>query len=196
MGKKIVKVLIKYFFNGLLFLIPIILTIVIISKILTAWDKTAGKIFFSEIPGVPLVISIAVIILIGYMASWWLSIKLLGYIDRIFNKVPFVQFIYGIIKDTLTSLLGEKRAFSKVAVIKVPGTNIKVLGFVTSDELSNIGFKDHVAVYVMQSMQWAGNTLLVPKQEVEIIDGVRIEEVMKFIVSAGVVSSTRNNVVP
>jgi uncharacterized membrane protein len=196
MGKKIMKVLIKYFINGLLFLIPIILTIVIISKILTAWDKTAGKIFFSEIPGVPLVMSIVVIILIGYMASWWLSTKLLDYIDRIFNKVPFVQFIYGIIKDTLTSLLGEKRAFSKVAVIKVPGTNIKMLGFVTSDELSNIGFKDHVAVYVMQSMQWAGNTLLVPKQEVEIIDGVRIEEVMKFIVSAGAVSSTRNNVIP
>jgi uncharacterized membrane protein len=196
MGKKVMKVLIKYFLNGLLFLIPIILTVVIIGKILTAWDKTAGKIFFSQIPGVPLVMSIAVIILIGYMASWWLSTKLLDYIDRIFNKVPFVQFIYGIIKDTLTSLLGEKKAFSKVAVIKVPGTNIKVLGFVTSDELSNIGFKDHVAVYVMQSMQWAGNTLLVPKQEVEIIDGVRIEEVMKFIVSAGAVSSTRNNVTP
>ena len=69
---------------------------------------------------------------------------------------------------------------------------MKLLGFVTSEDLSNIGFKDHVAVYVMQSMQWAGITLLVPKESVEILQGVKMENVMKFIVSAGAVSSSNN----
>lgn len=194
MINKIMKVLIKYFLNGLLFLTPVMLTIFIVSWILKAWDTTAGKIFPVDIPGLALIISIVVVIVTGYVASWWLSVKLIGYIDQIFTRVPVVQFIYGIIKDTLTNLLGDKKAFSKVAVIKIPNTDMKMLGFITSDDLAYIGFKDHVAVYIMQSMQWAGVTILVPKEDVEILEGVKMEDVMKFVVSAGAVSSgSRNN---
>ncbi len=187
MNNKLIRVLLKYFINGLLVLTPITLTIYIISWVLSVWDKTAGKIFIFEIPGLPLIMSIIVIIVVGYMASWWISVKLVNYIDRIFYKVPVVQFIYRVIKETLTNLFGEKKAFRKVAIVKIPDTNIKMLGFVTSEDLSYIGFKDHVAVYVMQSMQWAGVTLLVPKEDVVILEGVKMEDVMKFIVSAGAV---------
>ncbi len=141
-----------------------------------------------------MITSVVVIIVVGYVASWWLSAKLMSYIDQIITRVPVVQFIYGVIKDTLTNLLGEKKAFSRVAVIRWPGTNTKMLGFITSDDLEYIGFKDHIAVYVMQSMQWAGVTFLVPKDDIEILEGVRMEDVMKFVVSAGAVSSgTRGN---
>ncbi len=184
-----IKKFTKYFFNGVLFLTPIMLTILILSKVLVAWDQTAGKIFRIPIPGIPLVTSILAIIFVGYMGSWWFSGKILVLVDRLFAKVPVVQFIYGIIKDTVSSLFGEKRAFSKVAVITIPGTRMKLLGFVTSEELEGIGFKDHVSVYVMQSMQWAGNTILVPREDVEILENVQMEDVMKFIVSAGAVSS-------
>jgi len=187
MKNKLIRVLLKYFINGLLVLTPIMLTIWIIKWILSAWDKTAGVIFKLEIPGLPLIMSIIVIIVIGYMASWWISVKLVNYIDRIFYKVPVVQFIYRVIKETLTNLFGEKKAFRKVAIVTIPDTNIKMLGFVTSDDLSYIGFKDHVAVYVMQSMQWAGVTLLVPKEDVVILEGVKMEDILKFIVSAGAV---------
>lgn len=46
-----------------------------------------------------------------------------------------------------------------------------------------------MAVYVMQSMQWAGNLIPVPKKDVEILDNVKMEDVMKFVVLAGAVSS-------
>jgi len=194
MINKLMKVLIKYFLNGLLFMTPVMLTIVIVSKILSWWDKTAGKIFPVDIPGLALIISIIVVIIVGYVATWWLSARLMHYVDQIFIRVPIVQFIYGIIKDTLTNLLGEKKAFSKVAVVRLPGTNTKMLGFITSDDLEYTGFKDHIAVYVMQSMQWAGVTFLVPTEDIEILEGIRMEDVMKFIVSAGAVSSgSRNN---
>jgi len=189
MINKFMRVLFKYFLNGVLFLTPVMLTIMIVSWILTTWDETAGKIFPVEIPGLALITSIVVVIVVGYVASWWLSAKLMSYIDQIITRVPVVQFIYGVIKDTLTNLLGEKKAFSRVAVIRWPGTNTKMLGFITSDDLEYIGFKDHIAVYVMQSMQWAGVTFLVPKEDIEILEGVRMEDVMKFVVSAGAVSS-------
>ena len=188
------KVLLKYFLNGVLVLSPLLLTIFIVSKVLVAWDTTAGKVIPIQIPGLPLLISILVIIAIGFVASWWLSLKLLGFFEYLLNKVPVVQFIYGIIKDTLVNLLGEKRAFSKVAVFTIPGTNAKMLGFVTSDDLSYIGFKDHIAIYLLHSMQWSGFTLLVPKNEVEILEGVKIDEIMKFVVSAGAVSSTKKDI--
>jgi uncharacterized membrane protein len=213
MIKKVTGVLIKYFLNGVLFLTPIALTIYIVHWILSGWDKTAGKVFHfqiqetpmltvlngylpeahrftfpMEIPGLPLLASIVVVILVGYVVSWWLSARLLRYIDKIFTRVPVVKFIYTIIKDTMASLLGEKKSFSKVAVVRIPNSEMKMLGFITSEDLSHIGFKDHMAIYVMQSMQWAGMTLLVPKEDVEILEGLKMEDAMKFIVSAGAVA--------
>jgi uncharacterized membrane protein len=190
MKNKVMRVLIKYFINGLLVLTPIMLTIWIIKWVLSAWDKTAGVIFTIDIPGLPLIMSLIVIIVVGYMTSWWISVKVVNSIDRIFYKVPVAQFIYRVIKETLTNLFGEKKAFRKVAVVKIPNTNIKMLGFITSEDLSYLGFNDHVAVYVMQSMQWAGVTLLVPKEDIEILEGVNLEDVMKFIISAGAVQSS------
>ncbi len=47
--------------------------------------------------------------------------------------------------------------------------------------------KDYVAVYIQQTFQIAGVTLLIPKDQIEIID-VKAEDAMKFILSGGMTS--------
>lgn len=184
------KRLSKYFLVGLVTLGPIILTLSVVKWIFFLLDGLLGR-YLKNTPyyftGLGLLITVIVILLIGMITSSWLGKLIFTNVDRLFQKVPGVRMIYSIIKDTINSIFGDKRSFSKVAVIRLPGTQMKLLGFVTSEDLTSLGSvgKDHVAIYILQSMQWAGHTLLVPKEDVEVIDAP-VEEVMKFIVSAGI----------
>ena len=73
------------------------------------------------------------------------------------------------------------------------GNDLKVLGFVTAEDLELFGLSDHVAIYVQQSMQWAGNLVLVPKDRVTLLD-IPVEDGMKFLVSAGIAGNGNNKV--
>ena len=139
-----------------------------------------------NVPGLGLLATLILIILVGLLGSWLVSRRLLDYIDSLFGKVPFVKIIYTLIKDTMNAILGRRSSFAKVVMISLPGDDqIKILGFITSEELECFGLKDHVAVYILQSMQWAGFTLLVPKERVKYLD-VSADKALQFIVSAGI----------
>lgn len=71
----------------------------------------------------------------------------------------------------------------------MPGTDVKVIGFITTEDVESFydPLKDYVAVYIQQTFQIAGFTFLIRKDEVEIID-VKPEDAMKFVVSGGMTS--------
>ncbi|MCF6093393.1 DUF502 domain-containing protein [Microaerobacter geothermalis] len=180
----------KWFLVGIATLAPVGLTVYIISLLFTTLDNLLGK-YMRDLPfyfpGLGLILTLAGITLVGFLASGWLGKRLFQLIDQLFHRLPLIRTLYGVIKDTVNSFFGEKRSFSKVVLVRIPGTNSKLLGFLTAEEVSKLGdfASNHVAVYILQSMQWAGFTLLIPKEDVEIVDA-NVEEVMKFIVSAGI----------
>lgn len=130
--------------------------------------------------------TLTVIFLIGLLASNWLTSKLLNYLDKILIRVPLFGSIYGIIKGTVNSFSSNKKGFSRLVMVDM-SNDLKLLGFLTNDEESAFIPKGYVAVYLMQSMQWAGNLILVPKEQVQLID-VSSEEALKFVASAGLLS--------
>jgi uncharacterized membrane protein len=114
---------------------------------------------------------------------------MIKWIDHLLEKIPLIKTIYSVIKDTIQSFLGEKKSFSKVALVTFPGTAMKSIGFVTAEDLQDFyePFKDCIAVYVPQTFQVAGFTYLIPKENVEFID-MKPEDAMKFILSGGLTS--------
>ena len=187
------KRILKYFVNGLLTLIPIFLTVFIVAKTLSFSDNLIGQFlrdYGIDIPGLGLLSALLIITLVGFLATSWFSSKLFQWIDSLFSGTPLVKTLYSVIKDTIGSFIGEKRSFSKMAMVDL-GTGMKVLGFITSEELERFGLTDYVAVYVQQSMQWAGNLVLVPKNKITVLD-ISVEEGMKFLVSAGVAKTKYN----
>ncbi len=183
------KAIIKYFFKGILILTPIALTIYIVLNVFRLTDNILGRYFVAwgiDVPGLGLLTTAALIILAGFMGTRLASRRVLTYIDSFFGRMPLIKIIYNTIKDIMNALLGRKSSFAKVVMIDLPGDNdIKILGFVTKENLELFGLKDHVAVYILQSMQWAGFTILVPKSRIREID-VKPDEALKFIVSAGI----------
>jgi uncharacterized membrane protein len=59
------------------------------------------------------------------------------------------------------------------------------IGFVTSESMDDFGLTDHVAVYLPESYNFAGNLFVVPRSRIRRIDR-ESADVMAFIVSGGV----------
>jgi uncharacterized membrane protein len=65
--------------------------------------------------------------------------------------------------------------------------NIEKIGFVTKTDLTSLGIsKDKVSVYFPYSYGIMGDLRIVPKEAVRVLPG-KSSEIMKFIVSGGVV---------
>jgi uncharacterized membrane protein len=179
-----------------LILLPTVLTIYIVVAVFRLTDSILGRYFIAmgvNIPGLGLLTTVVLITMVGLLGNWFVSRRMLDYIDDLFSRVPLVKIIYGIIKDTMNALVGNRSSFAKVVMIRLPGDDeLKILGFITAEELECFGLKDHVAVYILQSMQWAGFTLLAPKSRVEYLD-ISPDKALQFIVSAGITSKNKTN---
>ncbi|PIP08671.1 MAG: hypothetical protein COX51_03250 [Syntrophobacteraceae bacterium CG23_combo_of_CG06-09_8_20_14_all_50_8] len=190
------KKLAKYFFQGILILLPIVLTIYIVVAVFRLIDSILGRYFIAmgvNIPGLGLLTTVVLIIIVGLLGKWFVSRRMLDYIDHLLGNMPLVKIIYNIIKDTTNALVGKRSSFAKVVMIRLPGDDdVKILGFITTEELEFFGLNDHAAVYILQSMQWAGFTLLVPKSRLEYLN-VSPDKALQFIVSAGITGKNNSN---
>ena len=180
----------KYFFRGLLVVVPIGITVFILIYVFTGIDTLFSKLLpFIPDTGLRLLVGLLVIIgglfFIGLFASNYIGKKLFGLLDKLFNNVPLVKMLYNAVKDLVEAFAGEKKKFDKPVLVTL-GTSsyAKIVGFMTRENLNNIGLEDHVAVYLPQSYNFAGNVLIFPKEAVRPLD-IESSEVMTFIVSGG-----------
>ena len=174
--------LLNYFLRGLVFVTPVALTIYVAWWVFHRIDSWLGV----PIPGVGFLLTIALITLVGFLASNLITRGLLGVVERVFTRLPFVRLLYSSTRDLLDAFVGEKRRFdTPVLVALTADGTAKALGFVTQSSLAKLGLADHVAVYLPQSYNFAGNVLVIPATQVTRIDADS-SAVMAFIVSGGV----------
>jgi len=180
------KKLIDYFIKGLLIFIPIALTVFLLFWVFNSVDSIIRNLLFKNIPGLGFLLTVALITVIGFLASNFLGRRFFALIERVFRGLPLVKLLYSAVKDMIEAFAGEKKSFDKPVLATIaPGSKIKVVGFVTRESLENFGLEDYVAVYMPQSYNFAGNVLLFPKEAVKPLN-VESSQAMAFIVSGGV----------
>ena len=176
------KKLTTYFFRGLLFLTPIVVTIYVLYFLFSEVDN----IFGFNIPGLGFMLTIVLITAIGFLVSTFLARGAANVIDNLFRRMPVVKMIYSSIQDLVSAFVGEKKRFDRPALVTLfPGSSVQIMGFVTRESLENIGMKESLAVYIPQSYNFAGNLVVVPKEQVTPL-AIESGQVMAFIVSGGV----------
>jgi uncharacterized membrane protein len=179
--------LLNYFFRGVIVVAPLAVTIYVCVAIFTRIDNWLGF----RIPGVGFLLTIALITLIGFLASNLITRGLIGLLESTLQRLPFVRLLYGSTRDLLNAFVGEKRRFDKpVAVTLVPGMGARVLGFLTQESLAVFGMREFVTVYVPQSYGLAGQLVVVPADQVRPLDA-ESADVMAFIISGGVTGLLR-----
>ncbi|MBN2183649.1 MAG: DUF502 domain-containing protein [Sedimentisphaerales bacterium] len=184
------KKLIDYFIKGLLIFVPIGLTVFLLIWAFTSLDKAFRGLLRGlvgiDIPAIGLLLTVALITMIGFLASNFLGRRFFELIEKIFRGLPLVKLLYSAVKDMIEAFAGEKKSFDKPVLAAIaPGSAVKIVGFITRESLENFGLTDYVAVYMPQSYNFAGNVLLFPKESITPLK-VESSQAMAFIVSGGV----------
>ncbi|MFC1843445.1 DUF502 domain-containing protein [Thermodesulfobacteriota bacterium] len=174
----------QYFLRGLLFLVPLVVTVYVIYWVFIRIDGVLNL----PVPGLGFIVTIIFITLVGFGASNFLTRNLVHLVDKVFARLPLVKMIYTAIKDLVNAFVGDKKSFNRpVQVVIDRESNLRVIGFATRDSLDSIGIQDSVAVYLPQSYNFAGNLIIVDREQI-IPVSADPGEVMKLIVSGGVSS--------
>ena len=172
----------QYFLQGLLFLVPLFVTVYVIYWVFVRIDGILDM----PVPGVGFIVTIVFVTLVGFGASNFLTKNIVGLVDKIFARLPLVKMIYTAIKDLVNAFVGDKKSFNRpVQVVVDRESNLRVIGFATRDSLDSIGISDSMAVYLPQSYNFAGNLIIVDREYVTPISADP-GEVMKLILSGGV----------
>ena len=109
----------KYLITGLLIWIPLVITIWVLKLIVDALDQTlllvpetwrTESVFGVHIPGLGVVITLAIVFVTGVFATNFFGAKLVGVWHDLLHRIPVVRSIYSSVKqisDTLFSSSGQ-----------------------------------------------------------------------------------------
>jgi len=176
------RVLVRSFLNGLLVLGPLALTVYIC---VMAFRWVDGWLSL-PIPGAGFLATVALVTLLGYVASGVVARGALGFIDQTLTRLPAVRLLYGALRDVFGAFAGEHKRFTEPVLVElVPGSGLRVMGFLTQPALDAFDLADHVAVYLPQSYNFAGQTIVVPRARVTPVQA-KPTDVLAFIVSGGI----------
>jgi uncharacterized membrane protein len=184
------KKLFGYFLQGLLLVTPTALTIFIVYWVFDLIDGPIRHLIFDlfklQIPGAGLIITFFFIALIGWIGHSFLFKPIGLFFEKVFERIPILKMIYTSVNDFLNAFVGEKKKFTRPVIVKVNlVSNLEKIGFITTEDLSDLGCEGKVAVLFPHSYNWSGELFIVPKEHVRPLN-IPPGEVMKFAVTGGV----------
>ena len=177
------KKFINYFLQGLLYIVPIIVTFYVVYW---TFQKIDGILPF-QFPGLGLIIIIALITFIGFVGSAIIASPINAFFQRLLKRAPLLQTIYSSVKDLMSTFVGKKKGFSQPVLIKLyENSTIERIGFITNEDLSTLQIKEgKVLVYLPHSYAFSGQLFVVDRNYITPIDSSS-SEIMKLIISGGV----------
>ena len=152
----------KYFFTGLAILLPLALTIAILSfifnfltepfvgivrDILDHLGLLEAKFLFLSAPQLQTLFSRVIIlvllffftIFLGIVARWFFVRFLLKWWDALLHRIPFVSSIYKTCQDVIKTMFASKtKSFKQVVLVPFPSQESKSVGLVTGENLAGL----------------------------------------------------------
>jgi uncharacterized membrane protein len=190
----------RYLVAGLLIWVPLGITLLIIKLLVDTMDQTLlllppalrpEALLGFRIPGLGIVLTAVVVVGTGVVVTNLFGQQLLGFGERLLNRVPLIGTLYGSIKKLTQSLFsGSGKSFRKVVLIEYPRQGIWSFAFQTADAVAEVERRlgrDMVNVFIPTTPNpTSGFVLVVPREEV-IELSMSVDEGLKMILSLGVV---------
>lgn len=191
------------FFRGLYVLLPLLITIWIVSFLFNFADGILGgliKMFYGQpVQGVGLLLTVILIFIIGIIASFIPGEKALLMAENVISRIPFINGIYSAAKkvNDIFFKQGDSKESRKACLVEYPRKGIFTLGFITAEAVEEINQKANseklFCIFIPNTPTPAtGFMIMVPAQDVMILD-MRSEDAFKYIVSCGVIKPSIMN---
>jgi uncharacterized membrane protein len=100
--------------------------------------------------------------------------------------MPGISLVYTTIKDFIEAFAGNKKKFNQPVIVSLEAPDVWQMGFITQEDLTDLGLEEHVAVYIPHSYAFSGRLYFVKKERVKKVKDMTPAEAMKFAISGGV----------
>ena len=168
------------FLAGIFAAIPVGATIVVVWYIETATRAPLRRLFDLDIPFVGIPIAIAVLYFLGLAVRSLIGRWLLGLLDRLLSRLPFLKDLYTAWKQISITPGGTEGMYSQVVLIPGEGES-QQLGFTSGECVP--GDSDTVCVFVPNTPNPVmGRLYFVAREKVQTLD-ITAEEAFKFLLS-------------
>jgi uncharacterized membrane protein len=195
----------KWLVAGLLVVVPVAITLAVLNWIVGTLDQTLlllpeswrpAHLLGVRIPGFGVLLTLAVLLVVGAVTSNFIGKQLVQMGDRIVSRIPVVRSIYSSVKqvsDTLFSPSGN--AFRTAVMVEWPRPGVWTIAFVTGvpggDVVNHLTGDEWQSVYVPTTPNPTGGYfVMLPKSDcIEL--RMSVDEALKYVVSMGVVAPAK-----
>jgi uncharacterized membrane protein len=199
----------KWFFAGLLVLVPLAVTIWLLEWAISSLDKTLlllpkawhpDTLLSFHIPGFGVILTMGVLLLVGAVVSNFLGKRLIGWWDTLLGRIPVVRSIYSSVKQVSDTLFSENgNAFRQAILVEWPRQGAWTIGFVTGVPSGDVlGYiqgsvsEEFLSVYVPTTPNpTSGYMMMFKKSDCREL-AMSVDEALKYVVSMGVVAPTNS----
>ena len=190
----------NYFISGLLFWIPLALSVIVIKFFLELVNSLVPAKYLPEalfnldttIPGSGIILVLLVILITGVMVTNILGRKLVALWEKVLNKIPGFRNVYNVLKKVSDTVFNTStESFRKAFLIQYPSKGIWVIAFQSGDyrgEAKSIIGEEIMNLFVPTTPNpTSGFFVMMAKKDAFELD-MSVEEAFKLVISAGVVT--------
>ena len=185
------------FLHGFFTLLPIAVTLWILRFVFHLIKSTLAPIYnlepasFQWIPQSEILISIAIILLLGLLFDHILRDPIQKIEDKIFNKIPVLRHIYFGVKQFVAVIYPkDAQKYTAIVMVEYPHPGIYAVGFLTCAEVPTAKFPSldgkHVGVFVPNIHLATGQYIIVAAERCTILD-ISYQEAVSLIISGGII---------
>lgn len=197
-----------YFLAGVLVTAPLAITIALASWFIDFVDSRVVPLiplrynpdyYLKEIvgveiglPGLGLIVLIVVITLIGALAAGFVGRMVLRFYENMLNRMPVIRSIYGATKQILETVLQrQSKAFRQPVLVEYPRRGVWAVGFITGTtegEVQHLVADKLINIFLPTTPNpTSGFLLFLPSEDLILLD-MTVEEAIKMVISAGIVT--------
>jgi len=189
------------FLNGLLTILPIIITLAIFNtsfRLLKSWLEPVAQVcppYLGCIPHAEIFIAITIIFLIGTVIKVFMLRSLVKAIESLLLKVPIIRTVYSGIQQLVRAFNPQDHlTFKQVVLLEFPRKGIYSIGFLTTElpkALSPEENKSYVNVFVPTTPMPTSGFFVIIEKELTIPTGMTHQEAIAMIISGGIIKPER-----
>jgi len=193
----------RYFLSGLLVFLPVVITLWFLGWVIGLLDSVLDVLPAGlhpnhylpfAIPGLGAVVTIGLILFLGFLTKGVATRRFLAAWDSIFVQIPVFRGIYTAVQKLVQTFLGQSQSNRQVVMIEYPRKGIYTVGFAMGrawHELEKNNETPLINVFVPTTPNpTSGFYLLIPANEVSPLE-MTMEEALKLITSGGLITPER-----
>ena len=191
-----------YFFAGILITAPISITfylawlfITFVDARVTPWipEKYNPTTYLPfGLPGLGVVVVVLALTLIGMLTAGFFGRLLMRFYDGLLARLLVVRNVYSALKQIIETVLAQQStAFRQAVLVEYPRRGIWAIAFITGrteEEVQNLTEDETINIFLPTTPNpTSGFLLFVPKEDI-IPLSMTVEEAIKMVISAGIVT--------